>query len=149
MTRSERLQPVVEHTDKKEQQALREMALCQKALDGELALLQQLQDYKREYLQRRQGETELFTPLQLQEFNRFLQQLETTITGQQQVVERSRAEFERKQQAWQATRVDSKMMHKVIDKLERQDSVDQERKEQKVQDEFAQRNNPRRQEGSS
>lgn len=149
MTRTERLQPVVEHTDKKKQQALREMARCQKELDGELALLRQLQDYKREYLQRGEPDAELFTPLQLQEFNRFLQQLETTIAGQQQIVERSRREFERKQEAWLATRVDSKMMHKVVDKLERQQSVDQERKEQKVQDEFAQRGNPRRRDSSS
>ena len=143
MTRTERLQPVVEHTDKKEQNALREVATAQDELDGELALLRQLQEYKREYLQRRQPEAELFSPMQLQEFNRFLRQLETTIAGQEKQVERSRAELERKQRAWQASRVDSKVMHKVVDRLEQQESVERERREQKAHDEFAQRKNTR------
>ncbi len=149
MTRTKRLQPVVEHTDKKEQRALREVAVCQAELDTALALLQRLHDYKHEYLQRKKPEPELFSPLQLQEFNRFLQQLETTITGQQEVVERCAAELERKRQAWHASRMESKMMHKVVDKLERQESVELDRKEQKVQDEFALRNNPGRQDPSA
>lgn len=145
MTRTERLKPVVEHTDKQEQRALREVAQCQNELDGERALLAQLEAYKHEYLQRKKPEPALFTPMQLQEFNRFLQQLETTIEGQQKIVERCEAELENKRREWHVVRVDSKMMHKVVDKLKRQESVDLERQEQKVQDEFSQRKNSRRQ----
>lgn len=143
MTRTERLQPVVEHTDKKEQQALREVAQSQDALDGERSLLQKLLDYKQEYLQRAEPQSELFSPLQLQEFNRFMQQLETTIEGQRGVIERCEAELERKRRDWQATRLDAQVMHKVVDRLEREESVQHERKEQKNQDEFAQRNSGR------
>jgi flagellar biosynthesis chaperone FliJ len=35
-------------------------------------------------------------------------------------------------------------MHKVVEKLQKQEFVEQERKEQKALDEFAQRNNNRR-----
>jgi len=144
MTRTQRLQPVVQHTDKKEQQALQAVAQSQAVLEGEQTRLAQLQDYKLEYLQKKKYDIGVFTPIELQEFNRFMQQLDETIERQLELVALRQQEVEHKRQQWTATRIDSKKMHKVVEKLQKQEFVEQERKEQKALDEFAQRNHQRR-----
>ena len=144
MTRTRRLQPVVQHTDKKEQQALQQVAQSQRLLEIEQVRQAQLQDYKLEYLQKKKQDIGVFTPLELQEFNRFMQQLDETIERQMEVVEMRQREVEQKREAWNATRIDSKVIHKVVEKLQKQEFVEQERREQKALDEFTQRNNNRR-----
>jgi flagellar FliJ protein len=144
MTRSQRLHPVVQHTDKKEQRALQEVAVSQNLLEIEQGRQVQLQNYKLEYLEKKKYDIGVFTPRELQEFNRFLQQLDQTIERQIEVVELRQQELSQKRQLWNAMRIDSKKMHKVVEKLQQQESVEQERKEQKDLDEFAQRKFNRR-----
>ncbi len=144
MTRTRRLRPVVQHTVKKEQHALQQVAQSQGLLEIEQARPAQLQDYKLEYLQKKKHDIGVFTPLELQEFNRFMQQLDETIERQMDMVQLRQREVEQKREAWNATRIDSKVMHKVVEKLQKQEFVEQERKEQKALDEFTQRNNNRR-----
>jgi len=144
MTRTQRLQPVVQHKDKKEKHALQEVAQSQGMLDGEQTRLTQLQDYKLEYLQKKKYDIGVFTPIELQEFNRFMQQLDQTIERQLELVALRQQELEQQRQLWTATRIDSKKMHRVVEKLQQQEFVEQERKEQKALDEFTQRNTRRR-----
>lgn len=144
MTRSQRLHPVIQHTDKKEQRALQEVAVSQNLLEIEQARQVQLQNYKLEYLEKKKYDIGVFTPHELQEFNRFLQQLDQTIERQMEVVELRQQELSQKRQLWNAMRIDSKKMHKVVEKLQQQEFVEQERKEQKELDEFAQRKFNRR-----
>lgn len=144
MTRTRRLRPVVQHTDKKQQQALQQVAQSQRLLEIEQVRQAQLQDYKLDYLQKKKHDIGVFTPLQLQEFNRFMQQLDETIERQMEVVQSRQREVEQKREVWNATRIDSKVIHKVVEKLQKQESAEQERREQKALDEFTQRNNNRR-----
>ena len=143
MTRTQRLRPVVQHTDKKERQALQEVAQSQAELEIEKGRLVQLQDYKIEYLQKKKYDIGVFTPLELQEFNRFMLQLDQTIERQMDLVEIRQQALEQKRLQWTETRIDSKKMHKIVDKLKRQETIEQERREQKVLDEFAQRQSNR------
>ncbi len=144
MTRTQRLAPVVEHTDKKERRALQEVAQSQAVFEGEQQRLTQLQDYKLEYLQKKKYDIGVFTPIELQEFNRFMQQLDQTIQQQMELVALRQQELDLKRDQWTATRIDSKKMHKVVERLKQQEFVEQERKEQKALDEFAQRKSHRR-----
>ena len=144
MTRTQRLEPVVQHTDKKERLALQEVAQSQAVFEGEQRRLSQLQDYRLEYLQKKKTDIGVFTPIELQEFNRFMQQLDQTIQQQMEVVALRQRELDQKREQWTATRIDSKKMHKVVERLKQQEFVEQERKEQKTLDEFAQRNSRRR-----
>jgi len=150
MTRIQRLRPVVQHTDKKQQHALQEVARSQGLLEIEQARQAQLQDYRLEYLQKKKSDVGVFTALELQEFNRFMQQLDQTIERQLEVVKLRQLEVEQKRAAWNATRIDAKVMHKVVEKLQQQEFVEQERKEQKELDDITQitqitqRNNKRR-----
>ena len=144
MTRTRRLAPVVQHTDNKERRALQEVAQSQAVFEGEQQRLTQLQDYKLEYLQKRKYDIGVFTPIELQEFNRFMQQLDQTIQQQMELVALRQQELDRKRDQWTATRIDSKKMHKVVERLKQQEFVEQERKEQKALDEFTQRKSHRR-----
>lgn len=139
MTRTQRLQPVLKHTDGKEQRALREFAVSQGLLESEQARLAQLETYRREYLDKRQQQAAVYTPVELQDFNRFLQQLEQAIECQRDQIRQRQRELEQKRQAWHATRADARAMHKVVDRLRRQEDYEQERREQKTLDEFSQR----------
>ncbi len=141
MTRTQRLQPVVKHTDKKERHALQQVAQSQAELEIEQGRLKQLQDYKIEYLQKKKYDIGVFTPLELQEFNRFMLQLDQTIERQMELVDLRQVDLDNKRQLWTATRIDSKKMHKVVEKLRKQEILEQERREQKALDEFSQRQN--------
>ncbi len=139
MTRAERLQPVLRHSDDKEQRALREFAASQGQLESERARLAQLEAYRLEYLEKCQGQTTVYTPVELQEFNRFLRQLEQAIECQRDVVRERERDLASKRRSWFATRADSKAIHKAVDRLQRQEDYEQSRREQKALDEFTQR----------
>jgi flagellar FliJ protein len=139
MTRTQRLRPVVQHNEKKEKSALQEVARSQGVLQIEQDRLTQLEDYKLEYLQKKKFDIGVFTPVELQEFNRFMQQLDQTIAGQIELVQIRQRELEQKRALWQASRIDARKMNKVVEKLQRQELSEQERREQKALDEFSQR----------
>ncbi len=141
MNRAQRLQPVMRHTDDKEKRALRELATSQGLLESERARLAQLEAYRLEYLDKSQAETALYTPVELQEFNRFLRQLEQAIECQRDVIRQRERELAGKRRSWYATRADSRAIHKAVDRLQQKQDYEEERREQKVLDEFAQRKN--------
>ena len=138
MTRTDRLNPVVQHADKKEQAALKAVASSQSVVDVEKGKLAQLQAYRNEYFNRQQ---DISCPVvELQEFNRFLGQLDDTIKQQIDVIKLRENELAQKRNIWQQTRVSSKVMHKVVENLQQEENFEQQRNEQKVMDEFSQRN---------
>ncbi len=143
MTRTQRFRPVVKHIDNKEQLALRQVGQSQAMLEDETTKLARLQDYKLEYLQKKKYDIGVFTSIELQEFNRFMLQLDEAIVRQMEMVELRNRELAQKRRLWKVTRIDSKKMHKVVDRLQQQEFVEQERKEQKAMDEFVQRKNNR------
>lgn len=139
MTRTQRLNPVIHHTDKKQQEALKAVAISQQALDQERLKLSQLKSYKLEYEQRHAQENHVYQALELNEFKRFLAQLDNTISQQQQVIDLRVRELEHKRGLWQTTRVNSKVIHKVVENIHRQVKKEEQKIEQKVMDEFSQR----------
>ena len=139
MTRTERLDPVVSHTDKKERQALQAVAISQNELEMELVKISQLRSYKTEYLNKQSMKNMIYSAIELQEFKRFIDQLDSTIQQQAEIVELRRQTLDRKRQAWQSTRINSKIMHKVVDNLHKAELAQQDKTEQKVMDELSQR----------
>ena len=138
MTRTKRLEPVVKHTDNKEQQALQALASSQTELEVENTRLSQLKSYKNEYHQKQSDKNYVYSAMELQEFNRFLSQLDQTIEQQQKVVQMRKGELDGKRRAWQATRIDSKKIQKIVENLQQQEQIREARNEQKIMDEFSQ-----------
>ena len=139
MSRTRRLQPVVQHTDKQEQRALQELAQSQASYESEQQRLKQLQAYRSEYLQQQKYDLGVFSPVELQDFNRFMQQLDSTIDRQAEVVELRRRELEQKRLSWRHRRIDAKVLHNAVARLRQQEQREEDRREQKILDEFAAR----------
>lgn len=139
MTRTERLDPVVQHADKKEQKALKAVALSQSKVEAEKIKLHQLKSYRGEYLNKQNSEEISRPVVEIQEFNRFLAQLEDTIEKQITVIRIREDELERKRKSWLETRVNSNVMHKVVENLQLEEEKQVNRSEQKSMDEFSQR----------
>ena len=139
MRRIERLEPVVQHVDKKQEKALQAVAFSQGQVSTEKNSLDQLMSYRNEYLNNKGHLQQACSVIELQEYNRFLVQLDDTIKKQLEVIRLRETELDIKRRAWQVTRVDSKVLHKVVENLEQNELLQQERKEQKSMDEFAQR----------
>jgi flagellar FliJ protein len=141
MTRTERLQPVVKHTENKEKRALEAMALSQGELELEKTRLDQLKSYKKEYFQSHSQQNRVYSSIELQEFNRFLAQLDQSIDQQIKVIELRETELDYKRRSWQTRHMESKVMNKVVDNLQHQEQILESRREQKQMDELSQRNN--------
>jgi len=139
MNRIKRLGTVVEHVDQKQEKALRAVAFSQGQLATEQFRLEQLMVYRDEYLEKKVQMQQACSVIELQEYSRFLNQLDDTIKKQLKVIRLRETELDCKRQAWQATRVDSKAMHKVVENLQRQKIAKDEREDQKRMDEFSQR----------
>lgn len=139
MTRTERLDPVVTHTDKKERQALQAVAASQRELDIELTKISQLKSYKAEYLNQHSTKNSIYSAIGLQEFNRFIDQLDQTIKQQSEIVEMRTQALNSKRNIWQATLINSKVMHKVVENLHKAELRQEDKIEQKVMDELSQR----------
>ena len=140
MTRTERLRPVVQHTEKREQKALQEVARCQGVLEVEESRLEELKQYKAEYLQDSQQDAKVYSAIELQELNRFLDQLDQTIAGQEEVIRLRQEELDKQRTIWKSVRVEAQAMHKAVENLKRQESREQERNEQKELDDITQTN---------
>lgn len=139
MRRIERLDPVVQHVDKKQEKALQAVAFSQGQVSSEKNRLDQLMVYRDDYLNKKNQLQQACSVIELQEYCRFLLQLDDTIKKQREVIRLRESELDIKRRAWQTTRIDSNVMHKVVENLEQEDLLQQERKEQKSMDEFAQR----------
>ena len=139
--RTKKLQPVIRHVDKNEQEAMQAVAYSQKQLQLQQEILEKLHDYKQEYIDKQGQPGQVsFNVLQLQEFNRFLLQLDETIHKQQQVVDLAAREVEIKRQKWQGHRSRSQAMHKVVDRMAALEQQQEQLTEQKFMDEIATRN---------
>jgi flagellar FliJ protein len=138
MTRSKKLKPVVQHVDKREQTALQAVAFSQQQLRQQQLRLQQLVEYKQEYIAQ-QTQPKTCSSLQMQEFQRFLAQLDDTIQRQQQVVVMAERELDIKRNHWKLSRSKSEAMHKVVDRIQLGEQKKADKIEQKLMDEVAQR----------
>jgi flagellar export protein FliJ len=136
--RTERLKPVVSHTDKKEREALQSMATCKNELEMELSKVGQLESYKTEYLNKQSQINMTYSSFELREFLRFIDQLDQTINRQSEVVEIRRKALDQKRKIWQSTRINSKVMHKVVDNINKVERLQEDKTEQIMMDELSQ-----------
>ncbi len=139
MTRAQQFDPVVQHADKKEQDALQIVAQSQNQVSIEQNKLLQLENYRTEYMNKQDQSQLSCSVIELQEFNRFLVQLDDTIKKQMDIIRLREKELEYRRASWQETRINSKVMHQVVENLQQEEQVEQLRSEQKAMDEFSQR----------
>jgi flagellar export protein FliJ len=69
---------------------------------------------------------------------RFIDQLDQTINRQSEVVEIRRKALDQKRKIWQSTRINSKVMHKVVDNINKVERLQEDKTEQIMMDELSQ-----------
>ena len=139
MKRTDRLNSVVSYTNKKEQLALKAMTASKNELEIELKKVKQLKSYKTEYMDKQSIKNAIYSSFELQEFKRFIDQLDQTIFQQGEIVTMRRQALDHKLKIWQLTRVNLKVMHKVVENLNKVERLKEDKTEQKVMDELSQR----------
>ncbi len=144
MTRVRKFEPVVQHADKKQQDALQIVAQSQNQVHLEQSKLLQLESYRTEYLSKQDHSQLSCSVIELQEFNRFLAQLDDTIKKQKDIIHLRERELRDRRASWRETRINSKVMHQVVENLRQEEQIEQQRSEQKAMDEFSQRKIPGR-----
>jgi len=138
MTRSKRIQPVVRIAENREQDAARVLGESLKQLEAQEQRLQELTLYRDEYTRRFQNHAGGgMVPARMQDFRAFLVQLNQAIDQQRDVVERVRRESEQCRHQWLDQRTRAKALDKVVERYQREELRDADRREQKLLDEFA------------
>ena len=139
MTRSQRLEPIVDYKDKQQQQALQDMADSKQRWEQQEAQLHNLYQYQSEY-QNQQAQLGSMNIVQIQENRRFLAQLDETIKQQQNLVKMAEQEYRVKQAHWIKLKNNAKAVEHLVDNIQQQELKQQEKAEQKILDEYGLRN---------
>jgi len=140
MKRSQRLQPLIKLAADKEQAAAQKLGAAQQQVAAAQQQLVELRQYRLEYRQQalRSGASGIGIN-QYIELQRFIAHLDSVIQQQELQLQQRRQEVERCRQLWQQMRAKQQGLAKMSDKLRDQEEVAEARREQKANDEFAQR----------
>ena len=139
MTRSERLTPVSQIAEKREQDAVKVMSDCQNAVDKNEKRLEELYQYRDEYRARmQQAGREGIDPAKLNDYTVFIRKLDDAIAFQKEEISTSRRIYEQKKSEWMALRTRSQALDKVVDKYKKEERMQRDKQEQKEIDERAQ-----------
>lgn len=135
MTRSKRLEPIVEYKDKQQKQSLQDMADSKQRWEQQEAQLNSLNQYLKEY-QNQQSQLGTMNIVQIQENRRFINQLEETIKQQKNIVQMAEKEYHLKQTHWINMKNNANAVEHLVDNIQQQEIKQLEKTEQKILDEF-------------
>lgn len=114
--------------------------MMQHRVETEQSKLVQLQDYQQEYRGRLQTAGQAgITVDRLRLFDGFHQQLDRAITQQQQLITQLQRDQAVVRDIWQEKDIRFKSLQKMLERLQRETSVLQNRNEQRNHDEYARR----------
>ena len=136
--RSKRMQPVADHADQKEQDAVQRFVAAQQDVSNAEQQLRQLYVYREEYAQKLTGIPGLNIE-QVRNFQSFIEKLNHTIDQAKLDIESKKQICEQQKRVWMSCRSRSEALSLVVEKYQREELREQERIEQKEQDEHAQR----------
>lgn len=138
--RSKRMQPIAKHADQKEQDAVRIFVEAQNFLASAETQLEQLYQYREEYNEKLvTGQRTGLTAQLMRDYQAFLFSLEKAIKQTKQDIEKKRMYCEQQKQIWLKCRSRSHALNSVVEKYKLEEFKAEERREQKEQDEHAQR----------
>ena len=138
MKRSKRLQRVSELGEHEEQRAGRQLAAAREAQGGAQQMLEQLQGYRKEYLQLfEQQRATGMDPVRYSNFQRFFDQLDRAIEEQRSALASSEQRVQQQQALWLEKRQNTEIMSKLTGRLTAEEHRADEKREQKLADELS------------
>lgn len=140
LSRAKRLLPVVEMAEKAERDAARQLGHCQGLVSQAEAKLGELERFRGDYQQQWISEGSRGVSGQwLMNYQRFLSQLETAIGQQNQSLEWHRSNLEKARSIWQQRYARLEGLRKLVQRYRDEARQAEDRREQKLLDELAQR----------
>lgn len=133
MTRSKRMQSVVEVTANSERESARVLAELQKRVLAAEQRYQELIRYRDDYTQQFASGGSL-SVARLQDYRIFLGRLNQAVEQQQQLVERAQQDCAKQRQRWMAIHTRVQALGKVVTRYRDEERSDNERREQKDSD---------------
>lgn len=137
MTRSKRMQPVVNVTAKREREAAQRFGECQQRVQAAEQRLAELIHYREEYTQQFANGGSL-NAARLQDYRLFLDRLNQAVEQQRGLLVRAREESAAQRQRWLDLHTRAQALDKVVERYRGEERSDQERREQKETDAHAQ-----------
>ena len=143
-SRAQRLAPVIDMAERAERDAIHHLARCQGLVAQAEVQLGELERYRSDYQQQwiQQG-SQGVSGQWLMNYQRFLSQLETAIGQQHQSLEWHRMNLTKAQSAWQHCHARVEGLRKLVQRYLDEARAAEDRREQKLLDELAQRPAPR------
>ncbi len=131
MTRSKPLVTVAKIATDRERDAAREMSHSRGEMDVHAERLEELDNYRQQYLQQFQAASKRgLGVVQMQEYQIFLGRLDEAINQQQKLLEASQSAHEERQKLWLNLRGKVKALDKIIHQRQQQQIAEQSRREQ-------------------
>jgi flagellar FliJ protein len=138
MDRSKRLKPIRKLAQNKEKNAAQELGHALEIQKHELNKLEQLKQYRIEYLDQMQVKVNQgVTGATLQQYHQFLNKLDLAISQQNNVVEQCVTQLETTKAHWQSKRSEAKAISQVMDKMAVKEQQVKDKKESNQTDEMS------------
>ena len=136
MTRSKRMQPVVNVTANRERDAAQRLGECQQRVQAAEQRLEELIRYREEYTQQFASGGSLNTA-RLQDYRLFLSRLNQAVEQQRGFLQRACAECADLRQRWLDLHTRAQALDKVVERYRDEERSDQGRRDQKESDQHA------------
>jgi len=137
---SKRFKPIQKIATHKERKAAAALGESLKQREAAQAQLDDLRQYRAEYLERFSGATQAgLSSRQIIEYQVFITKLETAITQQEEIVSQSQQACDSSKAQWRGRYTKSKAMENVVGRMQKAERKDINRKEQSESDDRAQR----------
>nr|WP_298172516.1 flagellar export protein FliJ [uncultured Pseudomonas sp.] len=138
--RAARLAPVVAMAERAEREAALQLGHCQGLLSQAEVKLGELEHYRSDYQQQWIDEGQRGVSGQwLMNYQRFLSQLETAIGQQRNTMEWHRQNAQRAKETWQQRYARLEGLRKLVERYREEARLAEDKREQKLLDELAQR----------
>lgn len=143
MTRSKRMQPVQQLAQSREQKAVQKLGQSQQYLQAQQARLEELRAYRDQYARDFEalGGAGLGAT-RMQDYRLFLTRLGDAIRQQEAAIAQCCTRLEQSRRQWMESHGQSRAVNKLVDQYRREENKQLNRKEQKEQDDRAQRPSP-------
>ena len=140
MTRSKRMRPVQQLAQSREQKAVQKLGQSQQYLQAQQARLEELRAYRDQYgrdFEASGGDG--LGATRVQDYRIFLSRLGEAVRQQEAVIAQCCARHEQTRRQWMESRGKSRAVDKLVDRYCLEENKQLDRKEQKEQDDRAQR----------
>ena len=137
MKRSDRMKPILDVAQRREQQAAHVLGKLQRDLDEQKNKLYTLSQYREEYKHRFQFQaSQGMSATQLHSFQQFIQQLDQAISEQQKKIARLEEACSSSRQNWRHEKQHSQALDSVVNRFQHQEKIHNDRREQRLLDEM-------------